>query len=77
MKYLPNIIVYKVKDININDLSYEEKQELINDIKIKTGIKFGYVNKYNYIIECDSYEKLRLNLNIASQCGQQIKLVIQ
>lgn len=77
MKYLPNIIVYKVKDININDLSYEEKQELINDIKIKTGIEFGYVNEYNYIIECDSYGKLILNLNIASQCGQQVKLVIQ
>lgn len=77
MKYLPNIICDKVKGLNISELSYTEREELIKDIKIKTGIEFGYVNKYNSIIECHNYEKLRLNLNIASQCGQQIKLVIQ
>lgn len=77
MKYLPNIICDKVKGLNISELSYTEREELIKDIKIKADIEFGYVDKFNRIVRCDSFIELRLNLSIASQCGQTVKLVIQ
>lgn len=62
---------------NLESLSYNEKQQLIKDIKQEYNITLGYVDKLNRVIECKSIQDLKVNLSIGSQFNMGIKLVIQ
>ena len=62
---------------NVKELSYEEKQKLVKDIKMFTGYEFAYVRSNGCIIECDGFENLRKNLSIGSMFGMNTILVIQ
>lgn len=62
---------------NLESLSYNEKQQLIKDIKQEYNIILGYVDKLNRVIECKSIQDLKVNLSIGSQFNMGTKLVIQ
>ena len=74
MTNLSEKIVKKLN--NVDDLSYNERQQLIKDIQNETGIVYGYVNSRNNAINCETHQNLVHNLSVGSAMGFKTKLVI-
>lgn len=62
--------------IDFKNLTYKEKQAIIENLKKEYDCQYGYVDKNHQVIKC-SYGKLIENLRLATYLNQEVLLVIQ
>lgn len=63
-------------NIDFDHLNYEQKQNIIKEVKKKYNIQYGYIDKNYKVVGCD-YNSLVHNLRLADWFNHKTLLVIQ